>query len=316
METNFFVVGDNRRTAFFLRNIRFFLGLLLLIIICLAIAAGYFFRKNLIDQEQFLKKINQEKTRSENLVNKIKQTGQKDALWEQQVLSQSSQQKKLNEQQASLLERQRRELSELNAILAQREQVVYQFQNEKKSTQEQINNLQLKVRTLEQELQNTKNSLQESIVKNLKIKEQFSALEEEKKKKRKKEKRKKKKRKNIASTKVTTVKKVKSKTLTDSVVSVEKLKIRYKNGFLSVNYNLTNKTNRLQLGRTGMYLSSKKNLEKNIPFRLQTSIPYKIKRYRIISRKFSKVKPGSFLRILIWNNKKELLIDNAYPIKP
>ena len=90
---------------------------------------------NFHEKHDFLKKINQEKTRSENLVNKLKQTGQKDALWEQQVLSQSSQQKKLNEQQASLLERQRRELSELNAILAQREQVVYQFQNEKKSTQ-------------------------------------------------------------------------------------------------------------------------------------------------------------------------------------
>jgi len=310
METNFFVVGDNRRTAFFLKNIKFFLGLLSLIIICLVIISGYLYRKNLLDQEQFTKKIDQEKTRSENLVNKLKQTGQKDTLWEQQVLSQSSQQKKLNEQQASLLERQRRELAELNSILAQREQVIYQFQNEKKSTQEQINNLQLKVRSLEQELQNTKNSLMESISENKKIQEQFVTLEKEKKKKKKK------KRKKIASTKVTTVKKVKSKTLVDSVISVEKLKIKYKNGFLSVNYNLTNKTNRLQLGRTGMYLSSKKNLEKNIPFRLQTSIPYKIKRYRIISRKFSKVKPGSYLRILIWNNKKELLIDNAYPITP
>jgi len=312
METNFFVVGDNRRTAFFLKNIKFFLGLLSLIIICLVIISGYLYRKNLLDQEQFTKKIDQEKTRSENLVNKLKQTGQKDTLWEQQVLSQSSQQKKLNEQQASLLERQRRELAELNSILAQREQVIYQFQNEKKSTQEQINNLQLKVRSLEQELQNTKNSLTESISENKKIQEQFVTLEKEKKKKKKK----KKKRKKIASTKVTTVKKIKSKTLVDSVISVEKLKIKYKNGFLSVNYNLTNKTNRLQLGRTGMYLSSKKNLEKNIPFRLQTSIPYKIKRYRIISRKFSKVKPGSYLRILIWNNKKELLIDNAYPITP
>ncbi|MDP7582506.1 MAG: hypothetical protein QGG03_04660, partial [SAR324 cluster bacterium] len=84
---------------------------------------------------------------------------------------------------------------------------------------------------------------------------------------------------------------------------------------VSVSYNLTNKSNRLQLGRTGMYLSSKKNLEKDIPFRLESSIPYRIKRYRIISRKFSKVKPGSFVRILIWNNKKELIIDNAYSIK-
>ena len=312
METNFFVIGENRRTAFFPRNIKFFIISLLVIILGLSVAVVYLYYKNLLDQEQFLSKIEHEKTRSENLVKKLKQTGQKDELWEQQVLSQSSQQKKLNEQQASLLERQRRKLSELNSILAQREQVVYQFQNEKKSTQEQINNLQLKVSSLEQELRNTQNSLKESISENQNIQAKLLTVNKEKKKLKQKQK----KRKNIASTKVMAIKKRKSKNLANSIVSVEKLKIRYKNGYLSVNYNLTNKTNRLQMGRTGMYLSSKKNLENDIPFRLKTSIPYKIKRYRIISRKFSKVKSGSYLRILIWNNKKQLLIDNAYPIQP
>ena len=312
METNFFVIGENPRTAFFLRNIKFFLISLLVIIAGLSVAVAYLYYKNLLDQEQFLSKIEHEKTRSENLVKKLKQTGQKDELWEQQVLSQSSQQRKLNEQQASLLERQRRELSELNSILAQREQVVYQFQNEKTSTQEQINNLQLKVSSLQQELRITQNSLKESISENQNIQSKLLKVNNEKNKLEQK----KKKRKKIASTKVTAIKKRKSKNLINSIVSIEKLKIKYKNGYLSVNYNLTNKTNRLQMGRTGMYLSSKKNLENDIPFRLKTSIPYKIKRYRIISRKFSKVKSGSFLRILIWNNKKQLLIDNAYPIQP
>ena len=300
METNFFVIGENPRTAFFLRNIKFFLISLLVIIVGLSVAVAY------------LSKIKHEKTRSENLVKKLKQTGQKDELWEQQVLSQSSQQRKLNEQQASLLERQRRELSELNSILAQREQVVYQFQNEKTSTQEQINNLQLKVSSLQQELQITQNSLKESISENQNIQSKLLKVNNEKKKLEQK----KKKRKKIASTRVKAIKKTKSKNLANSIVSIEKLKIKYKSGYLSVNYNLTNKTNRLQMGRTGMYLSSKKNLEKDIPFRLKTSIPYKIKRYRIISRKFSKVKSGSYLRILIWNNEKQLLIDNAYPIQP
>jgi len=312
METNFFVIGENPRTAFFLKNIKFFLISLLVIIIALSITVAYLYYKNLIDQEQFVSKIKQEKTRSDNLVKKLKQTGQKDTLWEQQVLSQSSQQKKLNDQQASLLERQRRELAELNSILSQREQVVYQFQAEKKSTQEQINNLQLRVRSLEQELKNTQNSLKESISENQNIQAELLTVNKEKSQLQQR----KKKSKQIASTKVMAIKKRKSKKLVNSIVSVEKLKIKYKNGFLSVNYNLTNKTNRLQMGRTGMYLSSKKNLENDIPFRLKTSIPYKIKRYRIISRKFSKVKPGSYLRILIWNNKKQLLIDNAYPIQP
>ena len=309
METNFFVIGENPRTAFFLRNIKFFLILLVAIITGLSLTVAYLYYKNIFDKEQYSLKINQEKTRSENLVKKLKQTGQKDAKWEQQVLSQSSQQKKLNEQQASLLERQRREISELNSILAQREQVVLQFQNEKKSTQDQIGTLQLKVTTLEKELENTKKSLDESISENKNIQENFLKINKEKNELKQKQ------NKNVASTKVKAIKKRKSKNLVESIVSIEKLKIKYKNGFLSVNYNLTNKTNRLQMGRTGMYLSSKKNLENNIPFRLKTSIPYKIKRYRIISRKFSKVKPGSYLRILIWNNKKQLLIDNAYPIQ-
>jgi hypothetical protein len=309
METNFFVVGDNRGTAFFLKNIKFFVWLLLTIIFALSIATAYLYFTLQLDQELLAVRIEQEKTRGDNLIEKLKQTGQQDSEWEQQVLSQSSQQKKLNEQQASLLERQRNEINELNSILKQREQVVRQFQLEKTSTQEQINNLQLKVRSLQQQLLNSQASLTESIAENEIVLAKKTELEAEKNKLELKI------NKRVRAKAIAPVKKQNSKISANSVITVEKLKINRKNGTVSVSYNLTNKSNRLQLGRTGMYLSSKKNLEKVIPFRLESSIPYKIKRYRIISRKFSKVKPGSFVRILIWNNKKELIIDNAYSIK-
>ncbi len=309
METNFFVVGDNRGTAFFLRNIKFFVWLLLTIIFALSIATAYLYFTLQLDQELLAVRIEQEKTRGDNLIEKLKQTGQQDSEWEQQVLSQSSQQKKLNDQQASLLERQRNEINELNSILKQREQVVRQFQLEKTSTQEQINNLQLKVRSLQQQLLNSQASLTESIAENEIVLAKKTELEAEKNKLELKI------NKRVRAKAIAPVKKQNSKISANSVITVEKLKINRKNGTVSVSYNLTNKSNRLQLGRTGMYLSSKKNLEKVIPFRLESSIPYKIKRYRIISRKFSKVKPGSFVRILIWNNKKELIIDNAYSIK-
>ena len=309
METNFFVVGDNRGTAFFLRNIKFFVWLLFTIIFVLSIASAYLYYTRELDQELLAVRIDQEQTRSENLIKKLKQTGQQDSEWEQQVLSQSSQQKKLNEQQASLLERQRNEINELNSILTQREQVVRQFQLEKTSTQEQINNLQLKVRSLQQQLLNAQASLTESIAENEIVLAKKTELEAEKNKLELKI------NKRVRAKAIAPVKKQNSKISANSVITVEKLKINRKNGTVSVSYNLTNKSNRLQLGRTGMYLSSKKNLEKDIPFRLESSIPYRIKRYRIISRKFSKVKPGSFVRILIWNNKKELIIDNAYSIK-
>ena len=309
METNFYVVGDNRGTAFFLRNIKFFVWLLFTIIFVLSIASAYLYYTRELDQELLAVRIDQEQTRSENLIKKLKQTGQQDSEWEQQVLSQSSQQKKLNEQQASLLESQRNEINELNSILKQREQVVRQFQLEKTSTQEQINNLQLKVRSLQQQLLNAQASLTESIAENETVLAKITELEAENNKLKLKI------NKRVPATTIAPVKKQNSKISANSDISVEKLKINRKNSTVSVSYNLTNKSNRLQLGRTGMYLSSKKNLEKDIPFRLESSIPYKIKRYRIISRKFSKVKPGSFVRILIWNNKKELIIDNAYSIK-
>ena len=310
METNFYVVGDNRGTEFFLKNFKFILWLLVFIIFALSIVVTYQYFIRQLDQELLAERIQQEKALSENLVKKLKKTGQQDSEWEQQVLSQSSQQKKLNVQQASLLERQRNEIDELNSILKQREQVVRQFQLEKTSTQEQINNLQLKVRSLQQQLQSVQASLIESKAENEIFLSQKNKLESEKNKLEQKLNLKKR----SETKKIEPVKSGKN-ILASTDVSVEKLKITKKGLTVRVSYNLTNNSKRLQQGRTGMYLSSKKNLEKEIPFRLANTIPYKINRYRIISRKFTKIKAGSFVRILIWNQKKELIIDTAYPIK-
>ena len=310
MESNFYVVGDNRVTEFFLKHFKFILWLLVFIIFALSIVVTYQYFIRQLDQELLAERIQQEKALSENLVKKLKKTGQQDSEWEQQVLSQSSQQKKLNVQQASLLERQRNEIDELNSILKQREQVVRQFQLEKTSTQEQINNLQLKVRSVQQQLQSVQASLIESKAENEIFLSQKNKLESEKNKLEQKLNQKKR----SKTKKIEPVKSGKN-ILASTAVSVEKLKITKKGRTVRVSYNLTNNSKRLQQGRTGMYLSSKKNLEKEIPFRLANTIPYKINRYRIISRKFTKIKAGSFVRILIWNQKKELIIDTAYPIK-
>ena len=93
METNFYVVGDNRGTEFFLKHIKFFLWLLVLIIFALSIAVTYQYFIRQLDQELLAERIQQEKALSENLIKKLKKTGQQDSEWEQQVLSQSSQQK-------------------------------------------------------------------------------------------------------------------------------------------------------------------------------------------------------------------------------
>ena len=311
MEHNFFVVGENRGLAFLLNNIKYILWFLIIIIAALSGVIAFLHYTGIQNQEQFKLQIDQEKTRSNSLISKLKKSSQQDSEWEQQILSQSSKQNKLKEQQESLIDRQGKELSEIKSILDQREQVVQQFQLEKTSTQIQINNLQLKVRSLQQQLISAQASLTESKTENEDVQTKISELEtvinkvEQKNKKIRQK----------ASSPVTAVKKRKPLIIDNPTITVEKLKITAKGTRVSVSYNLTNKSKTLQRGRTGMHLSSEKNLEIEIPFRRQTSIPFKIKRYRVISRKFTKVKPGTFIRILIWNEKKELIFDEAHPIK-
>jgi len=303
MEHNFFVVGENRVLAFLLNNIKYILWFLIIIIAALSGVIAFLHYTGIQNQEQIKLQIVQEKTRSNSLISKLKKSSQQDSEWEQQILSQSSKQMKLKEQQESLIDLQGKELSEIKSILDQREQVVQQFQLEKKSTQIQINNLQLKVRSLQQQLLSAQASLTESKSETENVQTKISELETVISKVEQK-----------ASSPVTVVKKRKP-LIIDPTITVEKLKITAKGTRVSVSYNLTNKSKKIQRGRTGMHLSSKKNLKNKIRFRRQTSIPYKIKRYRVISRKFTKVKPGSFIRILIWNEKKELIFDEAHPIK-
>ena len=309
MEHNFFVVGENRALAFLLNNIKYIIWFLIIIIAALSGVIAFLHYTGIQNQEQFKLQIDQEKTRSNSLISKLKKSSQQDSEWEQQILSQSSKQKKLKEQQKSLIDRQGKELSEIKSILDQREQVVQQFQLEKTSTQIQINNLQLKVRSLQQQLLSTQASLAESKTENENVQKKISELQTEISKVENK------KIKQKASSPVKAVKKRNPLIIDDPTITVEKLKITARGTRVSVSYNLTNKSKKIQRGRTGMHLSSKKNLKNKIRFRRQTSIPYKIKRYRVISRKFTKVKPGSFIRILIWNEKKELIFDEAHPIK-
>ena len=308
MEHNFFVVGENRVLAFLLNHIKFILWFLIIIIAALSGVIAFLHYTGIQNQQQFKLQIDQEKTRSNSLITKLKKSSQQDLDWEKQVFTQSSKQKKLSEQQKSLINRQGKELSEMKSILEQREQVVQQFQLEKTSTQVQINNLQLNVSSLQQQLLGAQASFTESKTENENLQANNSALKKEISKLKQTKKRKQK-----ASSAV--AKKQKSRNIKKPVLTVEKLKITVKGNKVSVSYNLTNQTKSLQIGRTGMFLSSKKNLKKDVPFRRQTSIPFKIKRYRVISRKFTKVKPGTFIRILIWNKKNKLMYDEAFPTK-
>ena len=307
MEPNFYVVGDNRITSFFLRNFKFIIILLILIVIGLSVAIAYLKYIHIKDLEILSGHVEQEKSKSASLVEKLKGTGQRDSKWEQQVLSQSSRQKKLNEQQASLIERQAEEISELKSILQQREQVVQQFQREKTSTQDQINNLQLRIRSLQQQLHSTEVSLTESKTENENVKAKIGELENEIRKFELKEKQR-------SEKDASSVKMLKSKSIANPPVTVERLKIDAGGGKVKVSFYLTNKSKKLEIGSTGMFLSSPKNLDKDIPLSIENSIPYKIRRYRVIRRTFTKVKPGTLLRIIIWNAKNQPIVDEAYPI--
>jgi len=308
MEPNFYVVGDNKITSFFLRNFKLTIILLILIIIGLSVTITYLKYIHTKDLEILSGHLERVKSRSTSLVEKLRETGQRDSKWEQQVLSQSSKQKKLNEQQSSLIEKQAEELSELKSILQQREQVVLQFQGEKTSTQDQINNLQLRIRSLEQQLRSTEVSLTESKDENENVMAKIGELENEIRKFELKEKKRNK-------TAAASVKMLKSKSIANPPVTVERLKIDAAGiGKIKVSFYLTNKSKKLEIGRTGVFLSSPKNLDKDIPLSIENSIPYKIRRYRVIRRTFTKVKPDTLLRIMIWNAKNQPIVDEAYPI--
>ena len=105
-----------------------------------------------------------------------------------------------------------------------------------------------------------------------------------------------------------------SKSIANPPVAVERLKIDASRGKVKVSFYLTNKSKKLEIGRAGIFLSSQKNLEKDIPFSIKNSIPYKIKRYRVVKRTFTKVKPDTLLRIVVWNTKNQPLVDETYPI--
>ena len=114
--------------------------------------------------------------------------------------------------------------------------------------------------------------------------------------------------------KAPSVKILQSKSITNPSVTIERLKIDSSRGKIKVSFYLTNKSKKLEIGRTGIFLSSSKNLDIDIPVTIENSIPYKIRRYRVIKRTFTKVKPGTLLRIMIWNAKNKPIVDEAYPI--
>ena len=225
MDPNFYVVGDNKVTSFFLRNFKFLIILLILIIIGLSATITYLKYIHIKDLEILNKHLERVKSRSTSLVEKLRETGQRDSKWEQQVFSQSSKQKKLNEQQASLIEKQAEELSELKSILQQREQVVQQFQSEKTSTQDQINNLQLRIRSLEKQLRSTEVSLTESKTENENVRAKIDELENEIRKFELKEK-------TRYKQAAASVKMLKSKSIAKPPVIVERLKIDTSGGKL------------------------------------------------------------------------------------
>ena len=195
----------------------------------------------------------------------------------------------------------------MKSILHQREQVVQQFQREKTSTQDQINNLQLRIRSLQQQLRSTQVSLTEAKTENENVRAKIVELENEIRKFELKEKKRNKK---AASS----VKVLKSKSIANPPVTVERLKINAGGGEIKVSFYLTNKSKKLEIGRTGMFLSSPKNLDRDIPLSIENSIPYKIRKYRVVRRTFTKVKPGTLMRIMIWNAKNQPIVDEAYPI--
>ena len=212
-----------------------------------------------------------------------------------------SKQQKLNEQQSILIEQQRKELGDLKGVLTQRERVIQQFQLEKQSTKDQVIDLQEKLRVSQEnfeqaslETQTTQQQVQD-IQKELEIAQK--SLDELKKK-------------NSVKSKI-----VESSANSKSVISVSNLKIaRSASNKINISLRINNNSKQRQSGRVGIYLSSNENAKKPMPYSAGKTQSFAIRRFKTIQRELVNNQSSKLVRVIVWNSKKDSILDQVFPI--
>lgn len=281
LETTIYVVGAKRRWALRGRVLRRVITFIVIILLGLALTITYlvYSHQKVVSnlQEQF----DQEALKSAKLQALLVDRNTQEALAPE---VQSPEEKSLTDQQAELIERQKRQLQELRDSLRQRELVVQQLEIEKRSSQGQIDDLQEQLRETETALRQVEAEVED-------LRDQ-----------------------NLAESGAPPQPERNSEVSSDKMLLVEALKMNLRDSVLSLRFNLTNNTGEIQQGRVGVLLVGKDQLSEELEYNPARSIPFRIRRFRVISKEYQVNSPDQYVRIVAWNDDQKMIMDENFPV--
>ena len=302
LETVIYIVGPKRSWEFQAKHIKRLFIFFVTILLCLGgliVFQQFNHLQGLIKAD---KKFDQESLKNEKLLaflEKIKERGIVDNSNNDITDIDLLKQQKLNEQQTILIEQQRKELQELKGVLSQREIVVKQFQLEKQSTKDQIINLQEELQKSNEELQQTDDEKKLSLQKINEIKKELINTK-----------------KILADQRKNSIKFQSANNLVDTIIKINKyvigvtnMRFKKKGIKLDVTFRINNLTEDRQTGRVGIYAISLEETSKEIPYALGRTNSYSINRFKTINNSVEKFLKGQKIRIIVWNQNKEVLLD-------
>ncbi len=100
-----------------------------------------------------------------------------------------------------------------------------------------------------------------------------------------------------------------------SVISVSNLKIvRSASKKINISLRINNNSKQRQSGRVGIYLSSNENAKKPMPYSAGKTQSFAIRRFKTIQRELVNNQSSNLVRVIVWNSKKDSILDQVFPI--
>ena len=303
LETIIYIVGPKRSWEFQARHVKRIFFFIIIVILGLGGTIGYQEYDRIQSLKKAATKLDQENLKNEKLlalIARIREEGMKDNPSVATTDVDLGKQQKLNEQQSILIEQQRKELGDLKGVLTQRERVIQQFQLEKQSTKDQVITLQEKLRLTQENFEQANLEKQTS---RQKIQELQGELTEVKKSLEQ-------------SKQINTSKKKKNQKISSSgsVINVSNLKIGRSQSKIKVGFRINNLTNKRVSGRVGVYLTTKEDAKKQIPYSSGKTQSFAIRRFKNIEKELKASNSENLIRVIVWNSKKDTVLDEEYTI--
>ncbi|MEC7418000.1 MAG: hypothetical protein VX420_07310 [SAR324 cluster bacterium] len=288
LDTVIYIVGTKRTLQLQESQVRRIIYTLVTLFLILAAVIGgqyWFFQQEQVRLDELYQRESLKNRKLQALLLEQRSESRESAL------ALTEQEREESRQQAMLIEQQKRKLQEFRSVLEQREKVVQQLQVEKRSSQLQIDSLQ-------QRLNESKQTLSVAQAERKQLEEQLTVLNQSQSKA-------------IAAAKK---EEEEANTAAATTVSVERLQMKFDGKTLAVNFRLSNTTNEQQAGRVGVTLSQPGKEETPVVYGSFRTIPFRIRRFRMISQNLRVKSADSIVRIVAWNAERSLVMDQTYPL--